>query len=79
MPAATTTIRIDREVHARLVRLAAASGQPLINVVSDAAEALERSRFAARVGREIATLQADNAAWTSYLADTELAAGDGVT
>ena len=78
MTTATTTIRVDRDVHERLVRLADSEGQQLMEIVREAVETLERSRFAARVAQEIAALRVDEAGWAAYLGDGELAVGDGV-
>jgi len=75
----TTTIRIDRDVHQRLVNLGRESGQQLIEVVRDATLALERVRYAAVVNAEIENLRKDPARWAAYLADAELAVGDGVS
>lgn len=75
---ATTTIRVDREVHRRLVKLGEASGRQLIDVVRDAATALERQLFARSVISAYETLQSDPAAWEAYLADAELAVNDGL-
>jgi predicted DNA-binding protein len=76
---ATTTIRIDREVHQRLIRLGSSSGQQLMDVVRDATLALERARYAEAVSAEIDALRQDPAAWNAYVADADLAVGDGVS
>ena len=78
MAAATTTIRVDRDVHERLVRLAEAGDQQLMEAVREAVETLERARFAARVGHEVEALRADPVKWAAYLDDGELAVRDGV-
>ena len=74
MAAATTTIRVDRDVHERLVRLAEAGDQQLMEAVREAVETLERARF----GHEVEALRADPVKWAAYLDDGELAVGDGV-
>lgn len=79
MTGTTTTIRIERDVHRRLAKLGEASGQLLIDVVRDAAQALERERFASTVIGEFELLRDDAVGWADYLADAELAVGDGVT
>ena len=68
---ATTTIRVDTETHARLVELSATSGATLMDTVRDAAEALRRERFAARVVDELDQLRSDPDAWRTYLAEAE--------
>jgi len=67
----STTIRVDRETHARLVELSRASGRSIMETVSDATDALRRQRFATTVAREIEDLRRDPEAWTDYLADAE--------
>ena len=48
----TTTVRIDRETHARLVRMSELAGVSLGAIIREAAEALSRQRFALRVAAE---------------------------
>ena len=67
----TTTVRIDRETHARLVRMSALAGVSLGETIRDATEALGRQRFAHRVAVEVAELRNDRAAWSSYLEEAE--------
>ncbi len=67
----TTTVRIDRETHARLVRMSKLAGVSLGATIRDATEALRRQRFAHRVVAEVAELRNDRAAWSSYLEEAE--------
>ena len=78
MPQTTTTIRIDRDVHRRLLALSRESGRQLMDVVRDAADALERSRFADLVAGEFNELRRDQHAWAAYLGEADLAVDDGV-
>jgi len=75
----TTTIRIDRDVHQRLLALSRQSGRQLMDTVRDAANALEQARFAERVTTELDALRNDPQAWSGYVDDAELAVGDGVS
>ena len=75
---ATTTIRVDRETHRRLVAISRASDRPLIYVLRDAADALERSRFASLVTSQLDALRENPAHWASYSADADLALHDGL-
>ena len=75
----TTTIRVDREVHRRLLAMSRESGRQLMDVVRDAADALERTQFASNVAGELNTLHRDPQAWAAYVGDAELAVDDGVT
>lgn len=68
---ATTTIRVDTDTHARLLALSQATGASLIETVRDAAEALQRQRFAHRVAAEIAQLREDPEGWQAYLAEAD--------
>lgn len=74
----TTTIRVEKSVHERLVRIGRESGRQLIDVVRDATEALERLEFANLVIRELEALRQDQQAWAAYLNEFDLAVGDGV-
>jgi len=75
----TTTIRVDVETHRRLRARAQEEGRPLMDVVRDALDELDRARFAAMVRQDMATLRADPDAWASYLAEFEaLPVGDGL-
>ena len=67
----TTTVRVDKATHHKLVALAAASGASLIETTRQAADALERLRFARTVAAELAVLRADEDAWNEYLGDAE--------
>ena len=67
----TTTVRIDRETHARLVRMSKLAGVSLGATIRDATEALRRQRFAHRVVAEVAELWNDRSAWSSYLEEAE--------
>jgi len=47
-------------------------------VVREAADALERARFAHLVADEFDVLRGDQQAWIAYLGDAELTVDDGV-
>ena len=75
----TTTIRVDRDTHARLLELSEATGDTLTKTVRDAAEALQRLRYGLRVQEELAVLKSDPAAWSEYLAEAETTSvADGI-
>lgn len=67
----TTTVRIDRDPHARLVRMSKLAGVSLGATIRDATEALSRQRFAHRVAAEVAELRNDRETWLSYLEEAE--------
>ena len=68
---ATTTIRVDRSTHARLVEMSHANGDSLTETVRQAADALRRLRFGLRVQEQYAELRRDPEAWASYMAEAE--------
>jgi len=75
----TTTIRVDRETHARLVELSKATGRSIVDTVRDAVEALRRQQFASRVAVELADMRDDPAGWQAYLAEADsTSVADGV-
>jgi hypothetical protein len=76
--ARTTTVRVDERTHALLLDISRATGAPLIDTLRDAAEALRRQRFAQQVAGELSVLRRDPAAWEDYVADADLALGDGL-
>lgn len=75
---ATTTIRVDRAVHERLLQIGRDSGQQLVEVLSDATEALERAHFAKKVLVEMDALRSNPESWDAYVAEFDLAASDGL-
>jgi predicted transcriptional regulator len=75
----TTTIRVDKDTHARLQRLSKESGRSLIETIRDATEALGRQRFAHQVGAELAALRTDQKAWNAYLTEADsTSVADGI-
>lgn len=75
----TTTIRVDRDTHARLLEMSSTAGTSLLDTVRQAAEALHRQRFAEQVSGELADLRKDPARWASYLASADqTAVADGI-
>ena len=74
----TTTIRVDQETHRRLIAISRATNRPLIDVLRDAADALERARFATLVASQLDALRHDPEDWVRYIAHAELAVHDGL-
>jgi hypothetical protein len=75
----TTTIRVDKAVHERLLKIGRESGRQLVDVLSDATEALERAHFANKIRIEMDALRSDPESWDAYVAEFDLAASDGLT
>ncbi|MEN8114320.1 MAG: hypothetical protein ABFS21_08020 [Actinomycetota bacterium] len=67
----TTTIRVDKNTHVRLVELSHEADTSLIETVRDATEALHRQRFARQVTKEFDELRRDPEAWNAYVADAD--------
>ena len=67
----TTTIRVDRDTHSRLLDMSKETGESLTETVRQAAEALRRLRFGLRVQEEYLALQTDPEAWADYMAEAE--------
>jgi predicted transcriptional regulator len=74
----TTTIRVDQDTHRRLVEISRSSSRPLIDVVRDAVDALERTRFATLVAAQLDAIRHQPEVWASYTADADLGLGDGI-
>ena len=74
----TTTIRVDKSVHERLLRIGQDRGQQLVDVIREATDALERVRFAEKIRTELDTLRSDPEAWSAYQAEFDLAVSDGI-
>jgi predicted transcriptional regulator len=68
---ASTTVRVTAHTHELLRELAAATGQPLQEVLEDAVERYRRERFFADLHAAYARLAADQTAWREELAERE--------
>ncbi len=79
MGSSTTTIRVEKAVHERLVEISHDSGRQLVDTIRDATEALERARFAEKVRIQLDVLRGDSAAWAEYIAEFDVAVSDGLT
>ena len=69
---ASTTVRVTERTHEVLRKLAAATGQPLQQVLEQAVENYRREQFFAELNAAYARLQADPAAWEEELAERAL-------
>lgn len=75
----TTTIRVEKSVHERLLRISRATGRQLVDVIGEATEALERAQFAETVRAELDAIRADPTAWADYVAEFDLSVADGIS
>lgn len=69
---------MDKAVHERLLQIGRESGRQLVDVLSDATEALERAHFANRIRIDMDALRSDPESWDAYVAEFDLAASDGL-
>lgn len=59
----STTIRVNEKTRDRFARLATVTGKPMISLLEDAADALERQVFFAQFSERYAQLREDRDAW----------------
>ena len=59
----STTIRVSEKTRDRFARLATATGKPMISLLEDAADALERQVFFDQFSERYAQLREDRDAW----------------
>ena len=59
----STTIRVSEKTRDRFAKLATATGKPMISLLEDAADALERQVFFAQFSERYAQLRGDRDAW----------------
>ncbi len=74
----STTIRVDRDTHQRLLAFSQQQGLSLIEVLRRATDALDRELFVGEARAQIEKLKADPQAWADYLREsllTEVADG----
>jgi predicted transcriptional regulator len=75
----STTIRVDRDTHRRLLDLSQSADLSLMEVLRRATAALEQQLFVAEAKSQMQRLRADPQAWVDYLRDsslTEVSDGD---
>jgi hypothetical protein len=75
----STTIRVDRDTHRRLLDLSQSADLSLMEVLRRATAALEQQIFVAEAKSQMQRLRADPQAWVDYLRDsslTEVSDGD---
>ncbi len=75
----STTIRVDRDTHRRLLDLSQSADLSLMEVLRRATAALEQQLFVAEAKSQMQRLRADPQAWADYLRDSLLTeVSDGV-
>lgn len=74
----STTIRVDRATHQRLLTISTQQGFSLMEILRRATDALDRELFVGEARAQIEKLKADPQAWADYLHEsllTEVADG----
>ena len=75
----STTIRVDRDTHQRLLAISTQQGLSLIEVLRQATDALDRELFVSEARAQIEKLKADPQAWADYLCESSLTeVADGI-
>lgn len=79
MTDSTTTIRVDRDTHQRLLVFSQQQGLSLIEILRRATDALDRELFVGEARSQMQELKADPQAWSDYLRDfSRTEVSDGV-
>ena len=71
----STTLRVSEETRDRFAVLSRSTGQPMTELLSRAAEALERELFYDQMDERFAQLRSDEGAWADVVADRGEEAG----
>ena len=75
----STTIRVDRDTHQRLLAFSQQQGLSLMEILRRATDALDRELFVGEARAQIEKLKADPRAWADYLRESSLTeVADGV-
>jgi hypothetical protein len=71
----STTIRVSKSTRDRFARLAAATGRPMVQLLDEAADALERRVFFDQFCSRYDALRADPRAWAEIEAERAVESG----
>ena len=75
----STTIRVDRDTHQRLLAFSQQQGLSLMEVLRRATDALDRELFVGEARAQIEKLKADPQPWADYLHESSLTeVADGI-
>ena len=75
----STTIRVDRDTHQRLLVFSQQQGLSLMEILRRATDALDRELFVGEARAQIDKLKADPQAWADYLHESSLTeVADGI-
>jgi hypothetical protein len=68
----STTIRVDRDTHQRLLTISTQQGFSLMEILRRATDALDRELFVGEARSQMQKLKADPQAWADYLRESSL-------
>ena len=75
----STTIRVDRDTHQRLLAFSQQQGLSLMEILRRATDALDRELFVGEARSQIEKLKAEPQAWADYLHESSLTeVADGI-
>ena len=75
----STTIRVDRDTHQRLLAFSQHQGLSLMEILRRAPDALDRELCGGQARAQIEKLKANPQAWADYLSDSSLTeVADGI-
>lgn len=77
----STSVRVSRDVHRRLKRVAEEEGDTMSDVIDRLLDEHRRSQFFRKVNEGFAQLRADEDEWEAYqeeIEEIEAASGDGL-
>lgn len=75
------TVRIEKELHAKLKEISEAEHRPISKVIAEAVGQYEKEKFWAEMHESFARLRSDPAAWRAYedeAATWDSLSGDGL-
>ena len=76
-PSGSTTIRVDRDTHGRLMRISEETGTSIVDLVRRSVRTLEHTLFAERMVAQLEAMRRDPEEWASYVEECEMFGGYG--
>ena len=76
-PTGSTTIRVDRDTHGRLMKISADTGTSIVDLVRESVRAYEHRLFADRLVAQLEAMRQDPDEWESYVEECEMFGGYG--
>lgn len=76
-PGTSTTIRVDRDTHGRLMKISEDTGTAIIDLVRESVREYEHKLFADRLVAQLGAMRQDPEEWQSYVEECEMFGGYG--